>query len=78
MSDEEVVQPHICLDQFLKYHDIVGTGGQAKLLIQQGMVAVNGEVEKRRRRKLVHGDLVEFEGDVMIVEFDGMPEIEDV
>ncbi|MFT7640269.1 MAG: ribosome-associated protein [Pirellulaceae bacterium] len=77
MSDNEAkTGPHICLDQFLKYHDVVGTGGQAKLVIQEGMVAVNGEIETRRRRKLVHGDLVEFEGDVMVVEFDGLPEID--
>ena len=50
------------LDQFLKLSGVAGTGGQAKLLIQGGDVQVNGEVETRRRRKLVAGDVVEFEG----------------
>ncbi|MFT5526131.1 MAG: ribosome-associated protein [Pirellulaceae bacterium] len=77
MSEEQPkTGPNICLDQFLKYHDVVGTGGQAKMVIQEGMVSVNGAIETRRRRKLVHGDLVEFDGDVMVVEFDGMPEID--
>lgn len=50
------------LDQFLKLRGIAGTGGQAKLLIQGGEVQVNGEVETRRRRKLVAGDVVEAHG----------------
>ena len=52
----------LCLDQFLKLSSIVGTGGQAKLVIQGGEVKVNGAVETRRRRKLLAGDVVEFEG----------------
>jgi len=50
------------LDQFLKLRGIADTGGQAKLLIQGGEVRVNGEVENRRRRKLVAGDVVEVDG----------------
>ncbi|MCH7729219.1 MAG: RNA-binding S4 domain-containing protein [Planctomycetes bacterium] len=50
------------LDQFLKLCGISGTGGQAKLLIQSGEVLVNGELETRRRRKLVAGDMVQFDG----------------
>jgi ribosome-associated protein len=59
MSDPE---PKLCLDQFLKMHGIVDTGGQAKLMIQAGEVQVNGETETRRRRKLVVGDVVETGG----------------
>jgi ribosome-associated protein len=50
------------LDQFLKLRGIADTGGQAKLLIQNGDVQVNGAVETRRRRKLVIGDVVEVGG----------------
>ncbi len=53
---------YIKLDQFLKHQHIVGTGGQAKLLIQDGEVIVNGKVETRRGRKLVTGDEVEVMG----------------
>lgn len=52
----------IKLDQFLKLSGIVGTGGQAKPLIQGGEVRVNGQVETRRGRKLKAGDVVQFEG----------------
>jgi len=54
--------PTLRLDQFLKFQGIVGSGGQAKLVIQDGAVLVNGELETRRRRKLVNGDVVQFNG----------------
>lgn len=52
----------LSLDQLLKLTGIAGTGGQAKLMIQGGEVKVNGEIETRRRRKLLAGDVVEVEG----------------
>lgn len=50
------------LDHFLKLAGGAETGGQAKLLIQNGDVQVNGQVETRRRRKLVAGDVVAVGG----------------
>ena len=50
------------LDQFLKLRGVADTGGQAKLLIQNGEVQVNDAVETRRRRKLVVGDVVKVGG----------------
>ena len=52
-------EPTITLGQALKASDLVGSGGEAKVLIQAGEVLVNGEVETRRGRKLVAGDVVE-------------------
>ncbi|HVW02369.1 MAG TPA: RNA-binding S4 domain-containing protein [Planctomycetaceae bacterium] len=60
----------IQLDQFLKLQGIVGTGGQAKMLIQGGEVRVNGEMETRRRRKLKLGDVVEVGDERIVVEAD--------
>ncbi len=60
----------IRLDDFLKLAGVTATGGQAKLLIQAGEVLVNGEVETRRRRKLVAGDIVEFDGEQIEVVVD--------
>ena len=51
--------PGITLGQALKASDLVGSGGEAKVLIQAGEVLVNGEVETRRGRKLEVGDVVE-------------------
>ena len=53
------LSPGITLGQALKAGNVVGTGGEAKVLIQAGEVRVNGEVETRRGRKLVAGDVVE-------------------
>ena len=49
----------ITLGQALKATSIAGTGGEAKVLVQMGVVLVNGEVETRRGRRLGEGDVVE-------------------
>ena len=56
------------LDQFLKWHNFVSSGGEAKNLIKSGYVKVNGEIEKRRGRKLVKGDKVMFLKNELIFE----------
>jgi ribosome-associated protein len=55
------------LDHFLKTMGMSDTGGQAKLRIQNSEVKVNGEVETRRRRKLVPSDVVEIDGKKFVV-----------
>ena len=52
----------IQLDQFLKIAGAVMTGGEVKMLIADGLIKKNGEVETARRRKLVPGDVVEVDG----------------
>ncbi len=49
----------LSLGQALKAANVVGSGGEAKVLIQAGEVAVNSEVETRRGRRLRRGDVVE-------------------
>lgn len=66
-TSEEPVET-IKLDQFLKLAHIVQSGGEAKHVIKLGFVMVNGEVEKRRGRKLRDGDVVEIEGDQLVVQ----------
>jgi ribosome-associated protein len=53
------IQPGTTLGRALKASGLVGTGGEAKVLIQAGEVSVNGEVETRRGRRLREGDVVE-------------------
>ncbi|ABX08870.1 RNA-binding S4 domain-containing protein [Prochlorococcus marinus] len=48
------------LYQFLKWKCLTNSGGQAKHLISTGSVSVNGQIETRRGRRLIHGDLVSF------------------
>ena len=51
----------IKLDSLLKFAALVGTGGEAKYVISEGMVKVNGEVCTMRGKKIYPGDKVEFE-----------------
>lgn len=59
----------IKLGQALKLSGLVSSGVEAKEVIQEGLVKVNGEVDTRRGKKLVPGDIFEFEGNkVQVVE----------
>ena len=60
----------IKLDQFLKFQCIAQTGGEAKMMIWDEEVLVNGEIETRRGRKLVSGDRVTVFGTTYIVELE--------
>ena len=56
---------YIKLGQALKAANLVDSGVMAKLVIQDGMVRVNGEVEYQRGKKLVDGDIVSLEGEII-------------
>lgn len=58
----------IKLGQALKAAGLVGSGVDAKYLIQEGLVLVNGNIETQRGKKLVAGDVVEFDGDIINIE----------
>ena len=58
----------IRLDALLKFAGLVGTGGEAKLAIQDGGVTVNGEVCTMRGKKLRPGDRAGLDGAVLVVE----------
>lgn len=59
----EITREPVELYKILKFEGLVTTGGEAKLLIGDGQVTVNGEIETRRRRKMVDGDIIEFRGE---------------
>lgn len=68
MREVKIETEFIKLDQFLKFESLVGSGGEAKNIILDGMVRVNGNVETARGKKLHRGDVVEvFEQTVKIV-----------
>ncbi len=58
----------IKLGQALKAAGLVESGVEAKEVINDGLVEVNGEVETRRGRKLVDGDVVFFDGEKLKIE----------
>jgi ribosome-associated protein len=59
----EITTEPVALYKILKFEGLVTTGGEAKLLIGDGQVTVNGEIDTRRRRKMVSGDVIEFRGE---------------
>jgi ribosome-associated protein len=63
----EINREPVELCKLLKFEGIIGTGGEAKLLIGDGQVSVNGAIETRKRKKIVDGDLIEFAGEKMLV-----------
>ena len=52
----------------LKAANLVESGADAKAVIQEGLVMVNGEVDTRRGKKLVEGDIVEYNGETVKIE----------
>jgi len=58
---------YIELYKILKRENMAASGGEAKYMISEGMVQVNGEVETRKRRKTVAGDVVECNGEKVMV-----------
>ena len=63
-----ITTEYIKLDSFLKGVNVVGSGGEAKIIITEGQVCVNGETELRRGRKLYPGDQVALGGHEFTVE----------
>ncbi|AOE48943.1 RNA-binding S4 domain-containing protein [Kangiella sediminilitoris] len=60
MSKIIINREPIELFKILKFEGIVSSGGEAKMVISQGMVKVNGSVETQKRKKIVSGDIIEF------------------
>ncbi|WP_069999901.1 RNA-binding S4 domain-containing protein [Cellulosilyticum sp. I15G10I2] len=63
MKEITITTEFIKLDQLMKFTNMVQSGGEAKLLIAQGLVLVNDEICTQRGKKIRSGDLVEFDGE---------------
>lgn len=68
MQTVKIRDEFIKLGQLLKLAGLVESGVDAKIVIQDGLVKVNGEVDTRRGRKIVSGDVVEYQGNKVQVE----------
>ena len=60
MRELEITEEPIELYKILKFENMVNSGGEAKHVISEGQVTVNGEVETRKRKKIFSGDIIEF------------------
>ena len=60
IRDVEIETESIELSKLLKFEGLVETGGEAKIMILEGHVRVNGVVETKKSKKIVPGDIVEY------------------
>lgn len=65
MQEIKLREDYIKLGQALKAANLVESGVMAKMVIQDGLVSVNGKTELKRGKKLVDGDVVSFEGETI-------------
>lgn len=71
MRTVEISKQPVELYKILKFEALVTSGGEAKYVIAEGQVSVNGVVETRKRKKIVSGDIVSFGNEKMLIEFLG-------
>lgn len=69
MNTIEITTEYIKLQDLLKLAGLTYTGGEAKVMVQEGLVKVNGEVCTMRGKKMRPGDRVEFEGKTLEVRY---------
>ena len=63
MREVEITKEPVELYKILKFEGVTASGGEAKAVIEKGQVRVNGQVETRKRRKIVSGDIVKYLND---------------
>lgn len=68
MRKVEITKEPVELYKILKFEGLANTGGEAKLLIDDHRVTVNGQVETRRRKKIVDSDVIEFRGETLKIQ----------
>ena len=68
MRKVEITKEPVELYKILKFEGLANTGGEAKLLIDDHQVTVNGQVETRRRKKIVDSDVIEFHGETLKIQ----------
>ena len=66
----EITREPVELYKILKFEGMVASGGEAKLVISEGLVLVNGKVETRKRKKIVAGDIIEFDQEKIRIQLD--------
>ncbi|TSJ39664.1 RNA-binding S4 domain-containing protein [Mucilaginibacter corticis] len=67
MIEFKVTGDYIPMIQLLKATNLVSTGGEAQIVVDEGEVKYNGEVDYRKRLKVKQGDVVEFRGNTIKV-----------
>jgi len=67
VREVEIIKEPVELYKILKFESMVGSGGEAKFVIAEGLVVVNGVIETRKRKKIVAGDIIEFGNEKILI-----------
>lgn len=68
MKVVKVSREPVELYKILKFEGLVSSGGEAKAVISEGQVVVNGKVETQKRKKIVSGDVIEYGNEVIHIQ----------
>ena len=69
MREVEITREPVELFKILKFEGLVSSGGEAKSVIENGLVSVNGAKETQKRKKIVSGDIIEFNNETLKIVF---------
>ena len=68
MKTIEITKEPVELYKILKFEGLVASGGEAKTFISNGQVRVNGQVETRKRKKIMAGDTIKFGNETFLIQ----------
>jgi ribosome-associated protein len=68
MKTVEITKEPIELYKILKFEGLVESGGAAKNVVAEGQVLLNNSIETQKRKKIVSGDIVEFNGEKLLIQ----------
>lgn len=71
MKTIEITTEYIKLQDLLKFASLASTGGEAKIVVTEGEVTVNGETCTQRGKKIRPGDVVSYKGQELTVAYEG-------
>ncbi len=69
MRKVQITKEPVELYKILKFEGLASSGGEAKSVIDNGQVVVNGEVETRKRKKIMSGDVIEYMNEKILIVF---------
>ena len=67
LREVEIIREPTELYKILKFEGMVPSGGEAKLVIANELVTLNGEIETQKRKKIVSGDIIEFNDEKILI-----------
>ena len=67
MRKVEISREPVELYRILKFEGLATSGGEAKHFIAEGRVSLNGQVETRKRKKIMSGDIIEFDNERILI-----------